>query len=145
VGRTVLFPVDRRACTLLSATMSQRFPISSYLETCGRQEFASAPETDDNRSLINSPDTVTVSYEIIFMWSCCVTGPLRSWHGERMTVLSFFLVSIIESVLHNNIHLTIHNLTYSQSIYNNTVRCVCNIVIYWTTERIYPRQAFLES
>jgi hypothetical protein len=33
---------------------------SHYLEICGRKDFTSALETDDNRFVTNSPDVIVV-------------------------------------------------------------------------------------
>ena len=45
VGRTFMFPVNRSPYPVLSAMVSQLFPLHASLQACGRQDFASAMET----------------------------------------------------------------------------------------------------
>jgi hypothetical protein len=60
-------PWDEAVYTLLlSAVVSQLFPLRDHLSICGHQNFASAMETDDNRSASHFPDTVTLSVSTLF-------------------------------------------------------------------------------
>jgi hypothetical protein len=54
VGSAFPSPVDISPCRVLSTIVSQLFPSRHHLSVCGRQDFASALETDDYRSAMDS-------------------------------------------------------------------------------------------
>jgi hypothetical protein len=47
--------------TVLSAIVSQVFPLHHYLYICSRQDFASALETYENRLAMNFPDSTIIT------------------------------------------------------------------------------------
>jgi hypothetical protein len=53
VGKDFIFLIDVSPCPVLSAIVPQLFPLHDH-QICGRQNVASALETDDNRSATNS-------------------------------------------------------------------------------------------
>ena len=60
MGRSMLVPVDRCLCPVLSGTLSQLFPLRIHLQICNRQDSASAIQIDDIQSLANSPGAIRV-------------------------------------------------------------------------------------
>jgi len=58
---TPLFPVNRSQRPVFPAIVSQLFPHRDHLYICGHQNSASALETNDNRSISNSPYVITIN------------------------------------------------------------------------------------
>ena len=61
MGQSFLCPVTKSTCPMLSTTTSQLFPPHEYGEICGHQDPAPGLEPDDNHSVMNSPDIITIS------------------------------------------------------------------------------------
>lgn len=54
-------PIDRHACSMLPAIMSQMFPPRNCLQVCGHQCYSLILETDNNCLAVISLDIITVS------------------------------------------------------------------------------------
>jgi hypothetical protein len=77
VRRVFLLPVDFSSRPTLPATVSQLLALYDHLQICGRQNFASALETDENRSGADQGATQNVpnffTYEIQAMKTYAMT------------------------------------------------------------------------
>lgn len=73
-------PIDRRPCSLLSATMSQVFPPCRHLQVYGHQDCTLMMEPDSNCLAMISPDIITVSVHSLvtklqIMWTYFLADP----------------------------------------------------------------------
>jgi hypothetical protein len=72
-GKLLLFPVNTTWCYVLSGIASQLFSLLDHPTIRGCQYFASAPETDDTRSAMTSPNTMKVNIRFRFRYYHHVT------------------------------------------------------------------------
>lgn len=63
--QSFLGPVNKSPCPMLPTTTSQLFPPHDRVEICGHQDSAPGLEPDDNHSVMNSPDIITISIYLL--------------------------------------------------------------------------------
>ena len=65
MGRSSLVLADRSPSAVLSAILSQMFPLGDHLSICGCQDFFPALGKGDNRYEANYFDIITVSVSFL--------------------------------------------------------------------------------